>query len=229
MKKLVLFDIDGTLLTVHGAGAAVMRETIAASVGFPLNAEGYSMSGKTDTQIVLELVARSGGDTEAVFPILEKIWAAYTEKLAAVLATIEPLVLPGVRELLAELAAQPEDILLGLLTGNVEKAAWLKLQRINVAHHFRFGAFGNGAKERALLPPIAVTKVHTATGKHFKGKDIVIIGDTPNDILCGQALGVKSIAVATGKFTLEQLASHNPDALFADLSDTKQVQAAIWA
>jgi len=220
MTKLVLFDIDGTILNMFGAGTQVLVACLEELLGQPLALEGYSMSGKTDTQIVTELLTRHGGALET----LDLVSAAYLAGLAEVMPRVEPLVLPGVRTLLSQVAPIST---LGLLTGNLERAAWMKLERVQLAHYFRFGAFGDQAPARSVLPARALTVAQGLTGRQFQGKDIVIVGDTPNDILCGQHLGVRTIAVATGKFSPDQLAAHQPDALFADFSDTGSVLRAM--
>lgn len=220
--KLILFDIDGTILDVAGAGRSSMLSAVQSICGHPIASDGYSMSGKTDTQIVLELFERSGTEREAAQPMLSHIFARYLQLLTPVLESVVPAVYPGIRALLQQLSCR-EDVVLGLLTGNVEPAAWLKLRRVSLDHHFCLGAFGEQAAERCLLPKIAVDKAHYLTGRHFTGKSVVIVGDTPNDILCGQHLGVKSVAVATGRFTAAQLAPYQADHLLEDFSEPQRV------
>ncbi len=208
-------------MNVFGAGSRSLLTVLTAVFGREANLEGYSMSGKTDTQIVLELVERSGGTRSEVFPVLEKVWQGYIDGLAQALPRLQPQVFPGIPELLGQLAEHP-DVVLGLLTGNVERAAWLKLRRVDLDGYFCLGAFGDCAPERRLLPEVAVAGAQRLTGKHFVGKDVVIIGDTPNDILCGQHLGVKAVAVATGKFSMAQLAPYRADCLLPDFADLSQ-------
>ncbi len=226
--KLILFDIDGTILDVAGVGRHSMLSAVQAVFDRPIVSDGYSMSGKTDTQIVLELCERSGAERELALPMLSRVFAQYLQSLTAVLESVEPAVYPGIRPLLQQLACR-DDVVLGLLTGNVEPVAWLKLRRVSLDHHFCLGAFGEQAAERCLLPEIAVDKAHRLTGRHFTGKEVVIVGDTPNDILCGQHLGVKSVAVATGRFTAAQLAPYRADHLLEDFSNPQRAIELILA
>ena len=109
------------------------------------------------------------------------------------------------------------------------RGAEVKLNRVGLWHYFKTGAFGDRAPERKMLPDIAQKIAQELTGKLFEGKDIVIIGDTPNDVLCGQHLGVKAVAVATGGYDRESLRAYNPDFLFEDLSHTDEAVEAIMA
>jgi phosphoglycolate phosphatase-like HAD superfamily hydrolase len=226
VERLVLFDIDGTILNVHGVGSRALLAAMEAVFERQIDPVGYSMSGKTDTQIVVELLECTGGWPGEVPPVLPRVWKNYLERFTPALAACRPHVYAGIVPLLAALGAR-DGVVIGLLTGNVEPAAWLKLRRVNLAEPFWLGAFGDAAPERCLLPEIAVENARKLTDRHFRGKEIVIIGDTPNDVACGRHLGVKSIAVATGRFDQAQLASHRPDHLFLDLSDTERVLAAI--
>ncbi len=225
MKKLVLFDIDGTILSTGGAGTRSVLWAMKTVFGREVGVEdGYSMGGKTDAQIVIELLEGAGIGREETIRKLERIWTLYTAELEREIKTYDPTVHPGVPELLERL--QP-DVLLGLLTGNVERAAWTKVGRVGLDRYFRMGAFGDKAPERRLLPEVAVREAEALVGRRFEGKDIVIIGDTPNDILCGRHLLVKAVAVATGSYSAEELAEYEPDYLFENLCDTKRAAEAV--
>lgn len=225
MKKLVLFDIDGTILSTGGVGTRSMLWALKAVSGRQVAVEdGYSMSGKTDAQIVMELLEGAGIGREETLSKLERIWTIYSAKLEREIRTCSPTVHPGVPELLARL--QP-DVLLGLLTGNMERAAWTKVGRVGLDRYFRLGAFGDKAPERRLLPEVAVREAEALVGRRFVGGEIVIIGDTPNDILCGRHLLVKAVAVATGSYSAEELAEYEPDYLFETLCDTTRAAEAI--
>ncbi len=144
-------------------------------------------------------------------------------ELADILASpahAHPEVLPGVRPLLDALHAR-DDVLLALLTGNVEAGAWLKLGKVGLDPYFRFGAFGNDAAERSELPAIAIERAARFAGGHrFSRKEIVIIGDTVHDIRCGESLGVCAIGVATGPTDADTLREAGADAVFDSLEDT---------
>lgn len=227
--KLVLFDIDGTLLHADGAGAVATYRSLRDFYGVQDTPPGYSMAGKVDTQIVLELAAHAGVDESVIRARLAEYWAAYEAILIEELPQRECVVLPGVFELLKALAGQSE-VVVGLLTGNVETAARLKLEAAGIApSQFRVGAFGHEAEVREALPALAVARAEAQLGQRFHAKDVVIIGDTPADVGCGASLGVRAIGVATGRYSVAQLQAAGADAVFPDLSDTEAVLAAILA
>jgi phosphoglycolate phosphatase len=137
-------------------------------------------------------------------------------------------VLPGVKELVTALAAD-RRVLLGLLTGNVREGARIKLAPTGLYSLFQVAAYGSDSALRADLPAVAVARAEKLAGRRFAGKEIVVLGDTPADIECGAALGVKAIAVATGRHGLDELAAYKPDYLFADMNDWRAVYEAILA
>jgi phosphoglycolate phosphatase-like HAD superfamily hydrolase len=134
----------------------------------------------------------------------------------------EPLIYPGVREVLAKLHTR-RDVLVGLLTGNIADGASLKLRSAGLHEYFAFGAFGSDSEHRAELPAIAVQRAHERSGVEFRGKDVVVIGDTPSDITCGRSLGVYAVGVCTGRHSREQLLAEGADHVLEDLSDTARV------
>ena len=228
MKKLVLFDIDGTIMNTDGGGASSCQKALETVFGVDVPLADYSMSGKTDTQIVLDLMERVGVSREETTAKLDEINALYIDLLSKEVDTWNPELCPGIVEVLDALVDR-DDVVLGLLTGNVVRGAEVKLNRVGLWSYFKTGAYGDGAPERKMLPDIAQKTAQELTGKVFEGKDMVIIGDTPNDVLCGRHLDVKSIAVATGHYDLDTLQSYDPDFLFEDLSQTEDVVAAIMA
>ncbi|MFT5365549.1 MAG: phosphoglycolate phosphatase [Candidatus Latescibacterota bacterium] len=228
MKKLVLFDIDGTIMNTDGGGASSCQKALETVFDTHVPLDNYSMSGKTDTQIVLELMERVGVAREETTAKLDEINVLYIDHLSKEVDSWNPELCPGIVEVLDALAKR-EDLVLGLLTGNIVRGAEVKLNRVGLWHYFKTGAFGDGAPERKMLPDIAQKTAHELTGKVFEGKAMVIIGDTPNDVLCGRHLNVKAIAVATGGFDLDTLRSYQPDFLFRDLSHTEEVVEAIMA
>jgi phosphoglycolate phosphatase len=225
---LVLFDIDGTIMNTDGAGNQSFVNALSQVFDREFSAEGYSSSGKTDTQIALELAEIFGVDRADTEAHLDEIRDIYLAGLEREIASTEPTVLPRARELVAAVATEGSCVT-GLLTGNFEPAAWIKLGRIGLSEPFEMGAFGDGARARSELPDRAVDRAKELTGQTFRNKEVVIIGDTPNDVACGRHLNVKSIAVATGRYTEAELAKENPDYLFADFTDTDRVVEAILA
>lgn len=227
MKKLVLFDIDGTLLDSGGAGRRAMITAFEQVFGTAGPIDRYPMAGKVDSQIVIELMRAAGQPDEAIREQMPAYFEAYVEELRYTIDHHPVRSLPGVIELLDRLMEHP-DVVVGLLTGNIWRGAQEKLKAANLAHYFDgLGAFGEDALSRPELPAIAVRRAKATLGQAFRGKDVVIIGDTPADIECGRVLGVKAIAVATGPYSCEELHAHQPDFCFPDLSDTETIVAAI--
>lgn len=223
--QLVLFDIDGTLLTTNGMAVESMLAAAQAAYGVTAKWDSTEMNGKTELWIVHKLLADAGVPQQTVRQSLPRMWSVYASELERRLSPDNVTVLPGVRELLEQLAHK-ENILLGLLTGNIESSARVKLGKAGL-DGFALGAYGEHHQERADLPGLAVEAAQRISGKRFTGRRITIIGDTPNDIACGAHLGVKAIAVATGRYGEEELRRHGPAHLFSDLSDTRSVLDAI--
>jgi phosphoglycolate phosphatase-like HAD superfamily hydrolase len=229
--RLVLFDIDGTLLLPDGIGREAMKIGLEEVFGTSEPLEGYKFIGQTDRETVSVLMTKAGFSKEAIAEKFDQLSAATCEAFIRLLETKKHNIRPctGAPELVAALAAHP-DALLGLVTGNVRPLADLKLRAVGYdTSLFRVGAFGDQSEARADLPPLALTEARDLSGVLFKGKQIAILGDTPADISCGRGLGARSISVATGWIAADELATHNPDHLFADFSDTQAVVDAIFA
>jgi phosphoglycolate phosphatase-like HAD superfamily hydrolase len=226
MNKLLLFDIDGTLIHSNRVGTKAMIRVLEEFLGNDEALLKVKMGGKCDWGIWRELLGTEDYSDEEVDAHLPELWRAYTAALADILGSdqhADPEVLPGVRPLLDALQAR-DDMLLGLLTGNIEAGAWLKLGKVGLDHYFRFGAFGHQAANRSALPPIAVEQALLfANGKRFTGKEIVIIGDTVHDIRCGEALGVCAIGVATGSVDAQTLREAGADYVFESFADYEAV------
>jgi phosphoglycolate phosphatase len=228
MKRLVLFDIDGTLLSAGGAGARAVRDAMLEVYGQTGAIGGYNMGGRTDPQIVRELLTATGWTVQDVEAGLERLWDIYLQNLRAEIARADIRPFPGVAELLDRIQASGDPTVLGLLTGNVKEGARLKVDAAGLGFdRFRVGAYGSDHWRRPELPAVAAQRAKETTGLDFEGKEIVIIGDTPFDISCGAHLGVRTIATATGTHPAEELAGHGPDYLFPDLSDVDAVWRAI--
>jgi phosphoglycolate phosphatase-like HAD superfamily hydrolase len=225
--RLILFDIDGTLISTNGLARQAFAEAIAETLQRESTAHSYDFAGKTDQQIYTEILRASRADEEAIERCRDQTFALFFRKLEERLNDGNVTVLPGVRELLAALAAE-QVATLALLTGNMLQGARIKLTPPGLIEYFTFGAFGNDAFHRHELPAIAAARAYDRTGATFKAKDLVIIGDTPHDIDCGRHLNVRSIGVATGGYSYDQLAEHKPDHLFEDLTDIDRVFDAIF-
>ncbi|MGE4233651.1 MAG: HAD family hydrolase [Bacteriovoracia bacterium] len=227
-KRLVLFDIDGTLLW----GGPVWKEAFLRSFSeyFPdIEFPKMSFGGKTDLQISREILSNAGlsGDQieEKMHQIVERYIELAEQKIEG--REHEVSLLPGVRPLLDELYRR-EDLVLGLLTGNVKKGAFAKLSCVELEHYFQIGIFGDDHWDRYELPALIIEKAKQDLGLHFSGKQVVIIGDTIHDVNCGKSVGARSIAVGTGRNNpMEVLLAQNPDYYFADLSATFEVVQAI--
>ena len=226
--KLILFDIDGTLLLSDGAGRRAIHRALREVFGTTGPAD-YFFDGKTDPQIVRELMRLAGHVDERIDADMTRLLARYVECLHEELAAPghRAYALPGVPKLLDALESRP-NVILGLLTGNVEVGARAKLEAVGLdPRRFRVGAFGSDHEQRPELPAIARDRTKQQLGLDVTGNSIVVIGDTPADLTCGKSLGASAIGVATGRHSVEDLQRHAPLAVFADLSDTAAVTRVI--
>ena len=218
--KLLLFDIDGTLLLSKGSGRRAMQKTVRILTGKEdVHINGVDFSGRTDPQIIRDVFITNGIDEQEIDGRMPEALKVYAQSFEDAFSKDMFYALPGVHVLIETLHEHP-DFQLALLTGNIEPMSHLKLRAIGLEDYFSFGAFGSDHADRYQLPRIAVQRAYTHTGRQFEGKNIVIIGDTKHDILCGRDLNVFSIAVSTGHYNADDLQAYNPDALLEDLSDT---------
>jgi phosphoglycolate phosphatase-like HAD superfamily hydrolase len=228
--RLVLFDIDGTLLSA----GAVARDSILIALerAYDWRAEAphrdrrrYDFSGKTDPQIVRELVSPAVG-ADRCEEGLPRALELYLAELERRLLPGTVALKPGIPELLRSLS-EKKDVTLGLLTGNLERGARLKLEPPGLNRYFAFGAYGSDSADRYQLPALAVRRAREACGRSFAGKAVVIVGDSVHDVACGRSLGVRAVAVATGPTASEALAAEGPDELLSDFSDLEKSLVAI--
>ncbi len=217
--RLVLFDIDGTLLSAGGISARALEAALVETFGTAGPAAGFDYSGKTDPQIVRELMRGAGLGDAAIDELRPLALERYSSRLADWIRPEHVRPKPGVLALLESLERQP-GVRLGLLTGNLEPCARLKLEPIGANRFFDFGAFGSDDEDRYRLPVVALARARDATGVAFEGEDTVIVGDSVHDVLCGREVGVRAVAVSTGKTPPATLAEASPDALVPDFSDT---------
>jgi len=229
--RLVLFDIDGTLVWTAGAGRTAISHALLQEMGATGPVDVHRFDGKTDPQIVMELMlAAEHPDAESERHIAA-VCDRYLELLGHELENRreEIRVYPGVTELLTSLEAR-SDVLLGLLTGNLARGAAMKLEAAGIAAgRFRVGAFGSDSAVRADLPAIAASRAADVVGRLPSGHEIVIIGDTPADMTCGQGVGARAIGVATGRHSVAELEASGAYAAFETLADTAAVLEAIVA
>lgn len=225
--RLLLFDIDGTLVLTGGAGSRAMTRAFAATHGLEDALRTVDLAGRTDRIIMRDALSQAGRDHEDVD--LDEFREAYCAALREEIqkpGTGRRGLLPGVRPLLERLGAR-DDVRLALLTGNFRASAEIKLSAFGIWDFFSWGAFADDAIERDELIRIAHGRHETEHGRAIEPDRVVVIGDTPHDIRCARAGGAKVVAVATGNYTLDQLRAHQPDVLFADLSDTEAVLRAL--
>jgi phosphoglycolate phosphatase-like HAD superfamily hydrolase len=226
MQTLVLFDIDGTLLSAGRASRDALSEAFRREGIEGMCFDGYDFSGKTDPQIVRELLERIGASAADLSPAVDRILEYYLPELEARIRPDAVVAKRGAADLLRVLS-EDEGATLALLTGNHERGARAKLEPIRFNDYFPFGAFGSDHADRYELPRIAVARALKRTGTEFRGKQVVVVGDSVHDVACGRGLNVKSVAVASGLTPADRLASESPDHLFADFSDFIAVAEAI--
>jgi phosphoglycolate phosphatase-like HAD superfamily hydrolase len=214
-KTLLLFDIDGTLLTTGGCGERALRLAVRDAFGVDDDLHEIEIAGRTDTGIARQLL-RKYGRTETDAEITALL-ANYLRHLPTLLPKSQGQLLPGVKALLTALS-QRTDVVIALLTGNLARGAEHKLSHYGVWSHFEFGAFADDHHERDKLGPFALARAR-ARGHAFDLSRTFVIGDTPHDISCARAFGARAVAVATGVFSAENLAPHTPDVLLGDLGD----------
>jgi phosphoglycolate phosphatase-like HAD superfamily hydrolase len=220
--KLVLFDIDGTLLSTGLAGADAMTWAFADIYNIVDGFAAIEMSGKTDPAILREALVHHRLDSSE--QTLQTFQERYIPYLRRTLQQPERprRLMPGIPALLDVLATR-SDLILGLLTGNFAMGAQLKLESFGIWHYFRLGAYGSDNIDRNALVPIAQQRTRELLGHDIPPQHTFVIGDTPRDIACARAHGAWAVAVATGSYRMEDLQQHQPDYCFADLSDVPTV------
>jgi phosphoglycolate phosphatase len=231
IRKLVLFDIDGTLVLTGGAGIRAMNRACEDLVGHPHALADIPVAGRTDRIILTDVVTRAGHSLDD--GLLDRLRDRYLENLREEIErpgrvqNFESLgarggmkaVMPGIRELLDTLERRA-DVFLGLLTGNFQQGAQIKLEHFGLWRYFRCGAFGDDSADRNDLVPFAVERARECGVPELAPEHILVVGDTPHDIACARAAGALPVAVATGGFTADQLREHGADIVFEDLSET---------
>src|ERR1700736_4177141 len=219
-KRLLLFDIDGTLIHSGGAGVEALKQALAERFDIKDDLHDIEIAGMTDSGIVISILNKhkipTTGENAAAF------LDSYVHFLSLELPRRKGNLLPGVLELLKKLKTR-KHLVLGLLTGNVSRGAQLKLGHYGLWHFFEFGAFADDHHDRNQLGPFSQARAQEKHGYEFRAEQIDVIGDTPRDIACGKAIGARTVAIATGSWPRPELAAHQPDFLFDDLSNVDEV------
>jgi phosphoglycolate phosphatase-like HAD superfamily hydrolase len=225
--QLILFDIDGTLLTAHGAGRLALAEAMRRIYGTAGDMDGYDLRGSTDPRIVRDLLSGAGIPGRRIEARLQQCFDAYVGILEGLLANGHRVeLMAGVADVVQALSRR-SDALLGLLTGNIEAGARAKLRPTGLLPLFRVGAYGSDDADRRKLPAIACERARALAGQAIPFDRVVVIGDTPRDVDCAQACGARAVAVATGHHSLAELECCRPDLLLPDFRDVKGVLAAL--
>ena len=222
--RLVLFDIDGTILWSDGAGRRAIHAALREVFG-GIGPADYWFDGKTDRQIVRELMRHEGHADADIDARMDELLRRYIEHLGRELRAPghASRLLPGVAALLDELERRG-DVVLGLLTGNLEAGARAKLEAVGIDFdRFAVGAFGSDHEHRPELPAIARHRAAERTGRALPGAAVTVIGDTPADLTCGRAIGARAVGVATGRYSVAELAAYEPAAVFETLEATDRV------
>ena len=233
IRKLVLFDIDGTLVLTGGAGIRAMNRACEELVGHRQALANIPVAGRTDRIILTDVLRQAGRNPDD--GLLDWLRDRYVEYLReeierpGLTQNFESLgarggvkaIMPGVRELLDTLQRR-DDVFLGLLTGNFEAGARIKLEHFDLWRYFRCGAFGDDSADRNDLVPFAVRRAKDCGVPELAREHILVVGDTPHDIACARAVGAVAVAVATGGFTADQLREQGAQIVFQDLSRAEE-------
>jgi phosphoglycolate phosphatase-like HAD superfamily hydrolase len=223
--SIVLFDIDGTLVRTGPVPRRAFRASLREVFGTVGVIDGHEFGGKTDPQIAREVLAGTGISETAIEDGVDRLLRRYVRLLQDGLRDpgARPVPLPGVPELLDAVGLETRCAA-GLLTGNVEEGARLKLEAAGLAEHFSFGAYGSDSAHRPDLPAVAVARAR-ALGIRVEG--VVVVGDTPRDVECGALSGARTVAVATGDYGEAELRSAGASVVLSDLTDTRAAVHAI--
>ena len=223
--KLVLFDIDGTLISDGGASREAFAAALLEVFEYRGDLRRYDFSGRTDPQIAHMVLRDAGWKESEIDARARQLWDAYVAGLEKHERS-RVRELPGVRPLLDALRSDAR-VTLALLTGNIERGARLKLSGPAFNEYFPFGAFGSDSAKREELPPIAIARAEKFTGRRFQRRDVIIIGDSIYDVRCGVPHSVTTIAIASGKTSAETLKAEKPDHFFASAEDRSGLLRAI--
>ena len=209
MVRLVLFDIDGTLIQSGGAGEKAFARVCATEFGIPDGTARLSFAGRTDPSIVREFFNLH--QIPATPENFDRFFGRYVFCLDFMLGQLAGRVLPGVEHMITAMKTMPEPPLLGLLTGNIRLGAEIKLSHYGLWKHFWMGGFGDDDEDRNKIAAVARDRGSKFLRRKLTGEEILVIGDTPRDVECGRAIGAKVLAVATGMYSAEKLRGEKAD------------------
>lgn len=218
IRKLVLFDIDGTLLRSNGASREAKAQAMQIVFGTDAGIRHHPFGGKTDWQILREVLEPQGINSEQIGREMPRYEEVFAEKLAAIMHEYQTFALPGALDVVTHLKQRP-DILIGLITGNTSQTAPVKLRAAGFDPSiFVVGAFGNESDDRNLLAQHAYQRAQQSAGHAIAPSDVIIVGDTVLDVWCARAIGAIAVTVFTGFEERETLIAAQPDFLLEDLS-----------
>ena len=227
--RLLLFDIDGTLMLSGGAGFRALTRALLEVFEIPDALTGVRLHGMTDPQIVTDALEKAGRGGTASDEQLARARSLYLKYLATeITAATTARMMPGVIPLLDHLQQVP-NARLALLTGNIEEGARIKLSRFDLNRYFACGGFGSDSPQRRELVPVALSRARAHFGIDFDPTDAVVIGDTERDVDCGRAAGARTLAVATGSTPESALRDAGADVVVPTLEDTQAIAAALLA
>ncbi|MEE9292300.1 MAG: HAD hydrolase-like protein [Acidobacteriota bacterium] len=229
MTRIVLFDIDGTLLTMGNAAKAAFADALTRAAGQPIDPDGYSFSGKTDPQIARDILALHGVEGAKLEAAIPETIRLYVETITGdTKRLVDARLLPGVTALLDALRGR-SDARVALLTGNVEGGARVKVGHFDLTRYFDFSisCFGSDDADRYRLPALALQRARDLLEEEMTGGNLVVVGDSEHDILCARTVGARTVAVGTGWTTESRLRALRPDVFLENLSDTGRAVEAI--
>ncbi|MEW6281138.1 MAG: HAD hydrolase-like protein [Candidatus Eremiobacterota bacterium] len=219
--RLILFDIDGTLIRSDGVGMRALGRALIEVTGLDLTALGVRPDGQTDPGILREAFER-GGHSPTRWEVDEcEVLLRYPDHLRAEIQRGRVWTMPGVEALLDELAG---GAALGLLTGNLESTARVKLEHVGLSHHFPVGGFGSDSPDRNRLGVLALERARRHFRREFPPQEVWVVGDTGQDVAAARAAGARVLAVATGSYGVAELQAFEPDAVLPDLADLRRVR-----
>lgn len=224
--RLLLFDIDGTLLRVDGGGQTAIVQAVEHVTGHTVSLDNVSFSGRTDPNILRDVLTTNELPTNE--DLLSEVTRVYAETAQETIHSTNVMPLTGATPLLSRLANR-NDTVLGLVTGNIETVAFHKLRTAGLADHFSIGGFGSDHANRSKLPGLAVRRAAEHTGHSFSLENTVVIGDTEHDITSARRAGACAVAVSTGRPSSSDLASHEPDLLLKDFDTPNEIESQLLA